>query len=187
MGRVFQIDLQALVDCIGRTSLGNGIEKEIVALMPRLRRFACALTGSVEEADDVLQGALERAIKNQALWQKGTRLDSWMYRIVQNHFLNTVRDGKTRNRYHEQAGAETAIHTDERPQTEARLTLVAVQKEMQKLDPEQRVVMELICIEGHSYTEVAEILEIPIGTVTSRLARGRIALKKALYEFNETS
>ena len=160
------------------------LEKEIVALMPRLRRFACSLTGSADEADDVLQGAMERAIKNQALWQEGTRLDSWLYRIVQNHFLNTVRDRKTRARYHERAGEEMASHVDARPQLEARLTLKAVQGEMQKLDPEQRAVMELICIEGHSYTEVAEMLEIPIGTVTSRLARGRAALKKAMYDID---
>jgi len=164
--------------------LEKTFDEEIVALMPRLRRFACALTGSAEEADDVLQGAFEKAIKNQKLWQKGTRLDSWMYRIVQNYFLNTIRDRKTRVKYHERAGDEMPSSVDERPQLEARLTLQAVQIEMQGLDPDQRAVMELICIEGHSYSEVAQILDIPMGTVTSRLARGRTALKKALYNFN---
>jgi len=167
--------------------LQKDFEKEVVALMPRLRRFACSLTGSADEADDVLQGAMERAIKNKSLWQEGTRLDSWLYRIVQNHFLNTIRDRKTRTRYHDQAGSEMASSVDARPHIEARLTLKAVQGEMQNLDPEQRAVMELICIEGHSYTEVAEMLDIPIGTVTSRLARGRTALKKAMYDFEVSS
>jgi len=156
------------------------IQREMIALLPRLRRFAYALTGSVQDGDDLVQATCERAIRKLDLWRPGTRLDSWMFRIAQNLHLNNLRDGALRQRHLHPIDAEDVADGPAERIAEARLTLDSVRRLMARLPVEQTAVMMLVCVEGFSYREAADTLEVPVGTVMSRLARGRAALKSLI-------
>jgi RNA polymerase sigma-70 factor (ECF subfamily) len=152
----------------------------MVALLPRLRRFACGLTGSLADADDLVQSACERALSRIEQWQPGTRLDSWMFRIAQNLWIDRIRQSRGREiLLPAEALAERSVGDAVREQ-EARLAMTAVRREIAKLPEDQRAVLMLVTVEGVSYKEASEILEIPIGTVMSRLARARLALARAI-------
>lgn len=153
---------------------------EMIALLPRLRRFARGLTGSEEEADDLVQAACERAIQRIGQWQPGTRLDSWMFRIMQNLWIDAIRMGKLRGSHLSIVDPESqqAPGMDGEQATMNRLTLEAVRRGVQRLPPDQRSVLLLVCVEGSSYKEAADTLGIPVGTVMSRLSRARLALNR---------
>lgn len=151
------------------------LERQIVALLPRLRRFAMSLTGNVTDADDLVQDTVERALKNIARWEPDSRLDSWMYRIAQNLFIDGVRQ-RRRRRMVPDSEVDAELHVDGARTAEARLMLSEAVTAMQALPDEQRVVASLVLVEGFGYQETANILNVPIGTVTSRLARAREAL-----------
>jgi len=136
-----------------------------------LRRFAVALTGDLDQADDLVQETCARALTRMDQWQEGTRLDSWMYRIAQNLWLDQVRAKKVRG-VHMQLD-EQLSGPDGRAVVESHLSLAAVSAAMAKLPPDQRLLVALVCIDGVSYKEAAEITDVPIGTVMSRLARAR--------------
>ena len=155
--------------------VGDPMQRDLVALLPRLRRFARGLAGSLDAADDLVQAACERALANRAQWQKGTRLDSWMYRIVQNLWIDQIRT-KGRWREADEETLATLPANDMVRAVEARIELAAVRSAIDALPPDQRAVLMLVTVEGQSYRDAAEILEIPIGTVMSRLARARLAL-----------
>ena len=157
------------------------IRREMLALLPRLRRFAYGLTGSIEEGDDLVQATCERAIGRIETWEPGTRLDSWMYRIARNTFFNWRRAGKVRAEYLMAVDPEQQGRVDGARAMEAHLTLARARTCILRLPEEQRSVLLLVCVEGLAYKEVAVILDLPIGTVTSRLARARLALS-ALME-----
>ena len=158
----------------------TSFERDLLALLPRLRRFARALAVDPADADDLCQIALERALKAEAQWERGTRLDSWMYRIMRNCWIDEVRARKRR--------AETFVAEEEgesvgdagHRRIEARVELGKVDRAMAELPPEQREIIALILIEGLAYREAAELLDLPMGTVTSRLVRGRQALMEKL-------
>ncbi|MCK5273321.1 MAG: RNA polymerase sigma factor [Alphaproteobacteria bacterium] len=152
----------------------------MIALLPRLRRFARGLTGSEVEADDLVQAACERAIQRIGQWQPGTRLDSWMFRIMQNLWIDAIRMGKLRGSHLSVVDPEgyQAPGMDGEQATMNRLTLEAVRRGVQRLPPDQRSVLLLVCVEGHSYRETADTLGIPVGTVMSRLSRARLALNR---------
>ena len=151
-------------------------EDELAALLPRLRRFAHALARNSSDADDLAQIAVERALRSKSQWQPGTRLDSWVYRIMRNAWIDSVRSRSRRERSEApQIEAETVGH-DPRNQLDAAIELKRVMAAMQRLPDEQREVVALILIEGFGYRETAEMLGLPIGTVSSRLVRGRTAL-----------
>jgi RNA polymerase sigma-70 factor (ECF subfamily) len=155
------------------------VQRQIVDMLPRLRRFALSLTGNPTEADDLVQDTVERALKNIARWEPGTRLDSWMYRIAQNQFI----DGLRRRRQHKSVPVEEAelLHATEGERaTEAKIMLARTMAAMQDLPEDQRVAVSLVLVEGFGYQEAADILNIPIGTLTSRLARGRETLARQL-------
>lgn len=158
------------------------IRERMVALLPRLRRFAYALTGSAEQGDDLVQDACLRALSRIDQWQPGTRLDSWMYRIAQNIWLDRVRASKVRGEVVDVEVAEGIAGSDGRAVAENELTLQAVGAVLAGLPAEQRAVVALVCIEGASYKEAAEIAGVPIGTVMSRLARARRALHAVLNQ-----
>jgi RNA polymerase sigma-70 factor (ECF subfamily) len=160
--------------------VSDEIRDRMVAVLPRLRRFAHALTGSSEQADDLVQDACLRALSRIDLWQPGTRLDSWMYRIAQNIWLDRLRANKVRGETLELDATESIPGSDGRLITESELTLQAVADAMGRLPPEQRATVALVCIEGASYKEAAEISGVPVGTVMSRLARARRALSAML-------
>ncbi len=127
-----------------------------------------------------MQATCERAIRSIDTWQAGTRLDSWMYRIARNQFLNQIRANKVRGQRLEVASIDHYTYVDGARAMEAQLTLEAVRGLAARLPEEQRSILLLVCVEGLSYKEVSEVLDIPMGTVTSRLARARATLKDGL-------
>lgn len=161
---------------------GNGFESGLIALLPRLRRFAHALARSSADADDLCQAAVERALKARAQWQPGTRLDSWMYRIMRNLWIDETR---ARSRRDEVAAPELLAGMageDGAATADTRLALTDLDRAMHRLPPEQREAIALVLVEGLAYKEAAVVLDVPIGTLTSRLSRGREALLAMLGE-----
>lgn len=153
---------------------------QLVALLPRLRRFARGLTGAADRADDLVQAACERALARMEQWTPGTRLDSWMFRIVRTIWIDELRAQAVRVRAHDRQEDESERAFDGERHMEAHITMEAVRAAVAKLQPEQREILVLVGVEGVSYKEAADILDIPIGTVMSRLARARAALLKML-------
>ncbi|MEQ9814444.1 MAG: RNA polymerase sigma factor [Azospirillaceae bacterium] len=158
----------------------DAFRRQLIDLLPRLRRFAYGLTRSLAEADDLVQSACLRALEKRRQWQAGTRLDSWLFRIVQNLWI----DGRRRLRHREEVDPDSLPLGDPSAHrtAEARLTLGAVERLILALPVEQRAVLMLATVEGMSYAETAAILGIPQGTVMSRLSRARLALAAALDE-----
>ena len=146
---------------------------DLVALLPRLRRFARGLCRNDDEADDLVQSACEGALANFASFAAGTRFDSWMYRIVQNLWIDRCRSRTSRGEHVEIDEAFEIEGGDGRSEMEAKLTLAEVRAAVRTLPEEQRLVLALVTLEGLSYRETAERLSVPIGTVMSRLARAR--------------
>ena len=147
------------------------------AEIPRLRRYARALTRDVTRADDLVQNCLTRAVTKRHLWQPGTDLRAWLFTILHNQHVNEVRRSM-------REGSNVAID-EARALTVpsnaiASLELRDLETALGKLAHEQRQVILLVGLEGMAYEEVAEILRIPVGTVRSRLSRGREQLRRLL-------
>ncbi|MBM3557420.1 MAG: RNA polymerase sigma factor [Alphaproteobacteria bacterium] len=155
----------------------EAFRRQIVDLLPRLRRFARGLTGSPQDADDLVQNACVRAIERAHQYTDGTRLDSWMYRIMHNRWLDEIRARKVRA-VDDGADLDRIVADDGVARVEANLTLDAVRRLVARLPEDQRAVLLLVCVEGLAYKDAAETLGIPIGTVMSRLARARGALAR---------
>lgn len=157
------------------------VRREMVALLPRLRRFAYSICGSRADADELVQEACERALSRVEQFVPGTRLDSWMFRIIQNVWIDGIR-ARARRGADNDLEALAAVPHDARiaEQTEARTDLAIVRREVARLPNEQRLVLSLVVVDGMSYQEAASILGIPIGTVMSRLARARKRLAAAI-------
>jgi RNA polymerase sigma-70 factor, ECF subfamily len=151
----------------------------LVLLYPRLRRFAIRLAGSVVDADDLVQHACERALSFDRRWKPGTRLDSWLYRVIQNCWSDEKKSARTRFQTQFDDAGNIGADDGER-KVDARLILEVACRELRHLPEEQRAVLVLICMDGLSYREVAATLHIPMGTVMSRLARGRLALARRI-------
>ena len=161
-----------------RETVGN----QLLALLPRLRRFARTLTGSLEEGDDLLQSACERALQRAEQFTPGTRFDSWMYRIVQSIWIDRVRHLKHRERGVDPAELVDFPGTDGTRDVEDKIALAQTRRAIAKLPEELRAVLVLVSVEEMAYREAAEILGIPIGTVMSRLARARLTLYQMMTE-----
>ncbi len=156
------------------------IRARMIEFLPRLRRFAFALTRNMDVADDLVQDTCERALTRLEQWQPGTSLESWMYRIAQNIWLDRKRSEKHRGQSIDLDEAPVLAGEDGRVVTENRLTLQAVGDGLSRLPADQQVLIALVCVEGLSYKEAAESLGVPIGTVMSRLSRARQALYASL-------
>lgn len=157
-------------------------EDGLVELLPRLRRFAHALTRSPVEADDLVQMTIERALRSKRQWQAGTRLDSWACRIMRNLWIDTARSRSRKEKFEAPEKEAEQVGEDPRDGLDASLDLARAMRAMQRLPEEQREVVALILIEGFGYREASEMLDLPIGTVSSRLVRGRTALLAMLGE-----
>ncbi len=152
---------------------------QLIAVLPRLRRFARGLARSAAEADDLVQAACERSLARAHQFQEGTRFDSWMFRIVQTIWIDQVRARDVRKEASEDEALR--VGTDESVRrVEARIALREIRAVLDELPPEQRTALMLVTVDGLSYKEAAEIAEVPIGTIMSRLARARIALQAKL-------
>jgi len=152
---------------------------QLIAVLPRLRRFARGLAGSAAEADDLVQAACERALSRAHQFQEGTRFDSWMFRIAQTIWIDQIRARDIRKEGSEDEGL--LVGTDESVRrTEARIELNEVRAALGELPADQRMALLLVTVDGLSYREAAEIAEVPVGTIMSRLARARVALQAKL-------
>jgi len=154
----------------------SSFENELAGLLPRLRRFAHALSRNATDADDLTQATIERALRSRAQWQAGTRLDSWCYRIMRNLWIDTARANARKSAREAPEDEGLNVGEDPRDAIEASVDLKRVMMAMERLPDEQREVVALILVEGFGYREVSEMLGLPIGTVSSRLVRGRTAL-----------
>lgn len=159
-------------------------QQELVTILPRLRRFALGLTRNGAQADDLVQSACEKAITRIDQWELGTRLDSWMFRIIQTTHIDTIRSQKRRDNYLEIIEKQEDDAFDGERAAEASMTLDTVRRAIYKLSDDQRAVIMLVSVEGLSYKEAAEALEIPMGTLTSRLVRARTALARMMNDMN---
>ena len=167
------------------TESTENIQARIIELLPRLRRFARNLTRNPHDADDVVQIAIERALTRLDQWHRDARLDSWLFRIVRNAWIDEMRSRARRDALFapEEAGDAIGVAAIDRE-----VDRLSVEAAMARLPEEQRSAVSLVLVEGLPYREAALVLDVPIGTLTSRLARGRAALQAMLqWAEGETS
>ncbi|MDH3714150.1 MAG: RNA polymerase sigma factor [Gammaproteobacteria bacterium] len=158
------------------------LTEQLPDLLPRLRRFAIGMSGSRDAGDELLQAACERALSRQHQWTPGTRLDSWMYRIIQTLWIDELRRIGRQGETMEAEILEYIPAGDGRHDAETLLTLDEALGALGQLPEDQRVILLLVSVEGYSYKEAAAALELPIGTVMSRLARARLRLTSLIDE-----
>jgi len=146
------------------------------AEIPHLRRYARTLVASLDEADDLVQECLERALSRASQWNpnKGTR--PWLFSIMHNNFVSSIRKRKRQNELQHRYPVEDRIYGN----YELHYELDRVHHAVNKLPPDQRDVIILVAVTGLSYEEISEALSIPIGTVRSRLSRAREGLRSLL-------
>jgi RNA polymerase sigma-70 factor (ECF subfamily) len=158
----------------------HDVHNRMVKLLPRLRRFVCSLTGGADSSEDLIQETYLRALAHVDQWQPGTRLDSWMFRIAQNLWIDHKRTERTRGEVVDIDGIGDLLGCDGRVIAENRIVLQQLRKDIARLSLDQRDVIRLVCGYGMSYKETGKILNLPAGTVMSRLARARDALQKRM-------
>jgi RNA polymerase sigma-70 factor, ECF subfamily len=147
------------------------LQRMLAGLVPRLRRFALALTGSRADADDLVQMACERALRRGAQLRDQARLDAWLYGIMRNLWIDEIRARRVRR--HDDMDAAGNIAGADAAAAEGHVMLATVRRCLQALSAEHRAILVLVCVDGLSYREAADVLAIPIGTVMSRLSRAR--------------
>lgn len=148
----------------------------IMLHIPHLRRYARALVHNDTTADDLVQETLERALRKFSLWKPGSNLRAWLFSVMHNVYLNQVRVNRDCVPYDE------SMDIPVKGKQEDGLEIRDLSKALQLLSLEQREVLLLIGLEGMRYDEVAQTLGVPIGTVMSRLSRGRERLYGMLEE-----
>jgi RNA polymerase sigma-70 factor, ECF subfamily len=160
-------------------SLEEGVRGQIIASLPRLRRFARTLARAPHDADDLVQITVERALAKLDQWRPDSRLESWMFGIMKNAWIDEARARGRRGRIFvaEESGENVGDAA-----AEAHIHVLTIQDAMARLPEEQRLAVALVLVEGLSYKEAAEIMDVPVGTLTSRLARGREALEALLSD-----
>lgn len=153
--------------------------EQVGTLLPRLRRFARALTRHPQDADDLVQLAVERALTRSKQWRPDSSLTNWMLAIVRNAWIDETRSRRRRDAVlvPENEAAEVGDTG-----TDREIELWSIQSALDRLPEEQRLAVALVLVEGLSYREAAQVMEVPIGTLTSRLARGRVALQSMLTD-----
>ena len=155
--------------------LARCVEAEI----PHLQRFARSLCGSKSEGDDLVQDALERAWRKRDSWRQEGSVRSWLFKILYRVFLNSRRGERIP---HEELSEDTmaASGVESLPPQEARLMADDMVRALAALPEEQRSPVLLVALENVSYEEAAAILDIPVGTLRSRLSRGRETLRRSM-------
>ena len=180
------VALRAYLPCIHsmeyrEVGLSTELKPALIAFLPRLRRFARSLTRSVSEADDLVQDACLRALSRSEQWDPSQPLDRWMFRITRNLWISEIRKRKVRLGQ----GHVPADETHELQTTvtgEEHLAAAQLQSRVSALPDELAEVLMTVSVEGYSYAEAAELFDIPVGTVMSRIHRARKALAKQIAE-----
>jgi RNA polymerase sigma-70 factor (ECF subfamily) len=161
----------------------DGFQTELVALLPRLRRFARAICRSDADAQDLVQATVERALAKRGGYRPGTRLDSWAFTIMKRIHID---QGRSRTRWGRVVTAEDAATPNVADGGQAdeglRADALAVRDALWGLPQDQRLAVALVLVDGLSYAEAAQVLGVPAGTLTSRLVRGRQTLIQTLTE-----
>jgi len=164
------------------TMRSKQLRSELVAMLPRLRRFALALSRNRQDADDLVQTAVVRALTQEESAQNAERLDSWMYRIVKNLWIDERRRQAVRGTPEPIDNLNDTSGEDGRRHTEARSDLAQAQRIFDRMSPEMQTAAVLVIVNGLSYREAADLLEVPIGTVMSRVSRARRTLAEGLTQ-----
>ncbi len=160
----------------------SGFQQQIIDLIPRLRRFAVTLAGNLADADDLLQATVEKALLRRTSYSAEFKLESWLYKIMQNHFIDLKRKEVRR-------GGTVLI--DDRPDIvgedgvqvqEDRSAAHKIMAVIANLPEQQRLVVACVLVDGQTYEEAAAILDIPVGTIMSRLFRARKTLQSYAEE-----
>lgn len=158
----------------------DDFQRRLIELLPRLRRLARALTPQAADADDLVQTTIERALARRAQWRPDTRLDSWMFTIMKNAWIDETRTRNRRQR-HAAPGEDAEAAPDTLAASmELRLEAGAARRAIARLPDDQRLAVALVLVEGLSYAEAASVLDVPQGTLTSRLGRARATLMSEL-------
>jgi len=165
----------------------EALRREIVSFLPRLRRFAGGLARDPDIADDLVQAACERALGRLDQVRPGTRLDSWLYRIIYTRWIDRLRRGKTRTANLVVMSNENISNNTTASSTRHLNAVVDIKTALTRLPEENRAAIMLICVEGYSYSEASTVLNVPAGTVASRVARARIMLGKLMSRPNPKS
>jgi RNA polymerase sigma-70 factor (ECF subfamily) len=150
--------------------------ESIVRELPYLRRFARALTANAANADDIVHDCVVKALENSDKFEPGTNLRAWLFTILRNGFISDIRRG--RRRLAETDSPRWAVGGIAAPNQEGALMLNRLQAAMTRLPHEQRTVLALVVVEGMNYDQAAKMLDLPVGTVRSRLSRARQALRE---------
>lgn len=159
-------------------SVVTDVEELITQQIPKLRRYARALLGDPARADDLVQETLLRALSRRHLWKPGTDMRAWMFTILHNLHVNNQRRRFVRGEYQDSFDDHPEPSV---PSTQDHgLEIRDLAKALQMLPEAQRQVLLLVSLEGMDYKRVASVLEIPVGTVMSRLHRGRESLRRLL-------
>jgi RNA polymerase sigma-70 factor (ECF subfamily) len=145
--------------------------------IPRLRRYARALTRNIERADDLVQDTLVRALVKQNHWQTGTNLRAWLFTLMHNQNVNNSRHSIREDQMVDITATNLLAATTD---PTASRQLFELDRALDQLTQEQRQVILLVGLEEYSYEETAAILKVPVGTVRSRLSRGRDQLRRLL-------
>lgn len=164
----------------GHGAVPEDMRTAIIAALPRLRRFCTGLAGNAHDGDDLMQSTVERALSRSHLFEPGTRLDSWLFRIARNRQIDLARTSQRR-------GAQVAVDDlpdmmgeDGQQTVDNRSDLAAAQRALQAVPEDQRAAFLLVVVEGLSYREAADVLDVPLGTVMSRIARARARIEQVV-------
>lgn len=155
----------------------DDLHKRVEEQIPRMRRYARALTRDVDRADDLVQDTLCRALSKLHLWQEGTDLRAWLFTILHNQYVNQVRRGVREGLELTVAVEQTMVQP---PGQEHRLELCDLDRALALLPDEQRILVLLVGLESIPYEKAAAIVGVPVGTVRSRLSRARAALRQRM-------
>ena len=162
------------------------LHAELAALLPRLRRFARVIVWRREDADALVQTALARALARSGQWQAGTRLDSWMFRIIKNAWVDEVRGRLGHERAPglpaQDEHAHAADASAESLQQDMGQQDVTIVRAVAMLSDDERLVIGLVLADGLPYKDAAEVLDLPVATLASRLLRAREALQSLLSD-----
>lgn len=160
------------------------VRKGLLEVLPRLRRFALVLTGNQADADDLTQAGIERALDKAQQYNPAHKLETWIYKIMQNMWIDQARKAARRGAHVDLENAAQISGEDGRKTAEINNMVGHVRTAIDALPDDQRVVVGLVLVDGQSYKDTAEIIGIPVGTVMSRLSRAR---KRIMTQVGETS
>ncbi|MBB4633917.1 RNA polymerase sigma factor [Sphingosinicella soli] len=174
--------------CLGKwlmksnSTLDADLRGELIAFLPRLRRYTRSLAAGDEDAgDDLAQSTVAKALASIESFRPGTRLDSWMYRIAQNLWIDTCRTERAKGIAVPEDALEDLMGEDGREVAEMRIDLAATRRAIENLPDDQRAVVMLVLVDGLSYQDASETLGLPMGTVMSRLSRARAMLTEKVF------